>query len=168
MTCSYHRRWWVFAQSVLTSPRMMEVKPPRTMAVPMYTWMMKPPMVAIAATTCTVTARITQPVKTPRNGFHEPQSQAGNHQQDDAVKHEPEEHFLAVVEAALGGQLFDPHFLCNASRLSTSAGPRRWFAYRRATFCTSRTSKARSLGQARDARSAPSGRRRPSAASQYI
>ena len=35
VTCSYQRRWCILAQAAETSPRMIEVKPPRTMAVPM-------------------------------------------------------------------------------------------------------------------------------------
>ena len=35
VTCSYQRRWCVLAQARVTSPRTIEVKPPRTMAVPM-------------------------------------------------------------------------------------------------------------------------------------
>ena len=36
-TRSSHKRWWNFAQAMETSPRMIELNPPRTMAVPMYT-----------------------------------------------------------------------------------------------------------------------------------
>ena len=35
VTSSYQRRWCILAQAAETSPRMIEVKPPRTMAVPM-------------------------------------------------------------------------------------------------------------------------------------
>src|ERR1035437_2236530 len=48
----YHRRWCIFAQAGDTSPRMIDVKPPRTTAVPMYTWMMKAPMVIRAEEAC--------------------------------------------------------------------------------------------------------------------
>src|ERR1044071_10085691 len=49
---SIHRRWWNLAQVGVTSPRMTELNPPRTIAVPMYTWMMKPANVTRNAIGC--------------------------------------------------------------------------------------------------------------------
>src|SRR4029077_17432193 len=49
--------------------------------------------------------KITQPAQTPRDRFNKPQPKARNGQQDPAIKHQPEEQFLAVVKAADGRKI---------------------------------------------------------------
>src|SRR5208337_3431473 len=83
-----------------TSPRMTEPNAPRSANTPMYTWIMKFPIMNSAAMGCKNHCDIPQPAQAPRKRVGEPQHEPAQQQHYSAEEKTPEQQLLSGVVAA--------------------------------------------------------------------